>query len=51
VIVVRRNNRELSLAGQFQLARRVEQRIEFAPDATPKAARIRSGLLRGVTDR
>lgn len=51
VVVVRRNNRELSLPGRFQLALRVEQRIEFAPEADPKAARIRSGLLRGVTDR
>ena len=51
VVVVRRNNRELSLPGRFQLALRVEQRIEFAPGAGPRAARIRSGLLRGVTDR
>jgi predicted metalloprotease with PDZ domain len=51
VVVVRRNNRELPLQGRFQLALRVEQRIEFAPDAAQKAARIRSGLLRGLTGR
>ncbi|MBS1240594.1 MAG: hypothetical protein H6R40_21 [Gemmatimonadetes bacterium] len=50
-IVVRRDNRELTLTGRLQRILRVEQRIEFLAAATPKAARIRSGLLRGVTDR
>jgi predicted metalloprotease with PDZ domain len=48
-VVVRRANRELVLAGRFRLATRVEHRLEFVSGASPRAARIRAGILHGTT--
>jgi len=50
-IVVRRGTGELTLTGQFRLEIRVEQQVEFDPDAPPKAVRVRNGILRGTTGR
>jgi predicted metalloprotease with PDZ domain len=50
-IRVRRAGQEVTLPGKIRLVARVEHRIEAAPDASPKAARIRHGLFTGVTDR
>lgn len=50
-IKVRRGADTLSLPGKVRLGERVESRIEADPAAAPKAARIRNGLLRGMTAR
>lgn len=50
-IKVRRGTDTLTLPGKVRLGTRVETRLEFAPSASAKAARIRSGILRGVTDK
>jgi hypothetical protein len=36
--------------GKVVLGARLERRLEAAPDASPKAVRIRNGILRGKTD-
>ena len=46
-IQVRRGTQTLTLRGQIQL----DRRIEADPRASPKAVRIRNGLLRGTVDR
>ncbi|HEU5041565.1 MAG TPA: PDZ domain-containing protein [Gemmatimonadales bacterium] len=50
-IHVRRGGETLTLPGRVRLGARVETRLEADPAAGPKAARIRSGILRGVTDK
>lgn len=50
-VAVRREGREVTLSLEVRAAVRVEQRLEFDRRASLKAARIRNGLLRGVTDR
>ncbi len=50
-IRVRRGTDTLTLAGTVRLGERVEERLEADAEASPKAARIRSGLLRGTTDK
>ncbi len=49
-IKVRRGTDTLTLAGKVVLGARLERRLEAAPDASPKAVRIRNGILRGKTD-
>ena len=48
-IGVRRNGELLALGARIQLAERHVPRVEALPNATPKARRILSGLLRGTT--
>ncbi|MGH7562475.1 MAG: PDZ domain-containing protein [Gemmatimonadales bacterium] len=50
-LVVRREGTERTLSLQIRRVPVVESRLEFGAAATPKAARIRAGLLRGTTDR
>jgi predicted metalloprotease with PDZ domain len=50
-IKVRRGADTLTLNGKVMLTARVETRLDLDPAATPKAARIRSGIFRGTTDR
>jgi predicted metalloprotease with PDZ domain len=49
-LVVRRGDQTLTLTGPLQLAR-AGVRVSADPNASPKAARVRSGILRGTTDR
>ena len=49
-IVVRRRGRTLTLPATLRLTARVEGRVVADPAPSPKAARIRNGILRGVTD-
>ena len=49
-IRVRRGADTLTLHGKVVLGGRVERVLEAAPDASPKAVRIRNGILRGKTD-
>jgi predicted metalloprotease with PDZ domain len=49
-IKVRRGADTLSLHGRVKLAERVESRLDVDPQASDKAARIRSGIFRGTTD-
>jgi predicted metalloprotease with PDZ domain len=48
-IKVRRGGDTLTLNSKLRLASRVERRIEADPAASPKAVRIRSGILKGST--
>jgi predicted metalloprotease with PDZ domain len=48
-IKVRRGGDTLTLNSKVRLATRVERRIEADPAASPKAVRIRSGILKGRT--
>jgi predicted metalloprotease with PDZ domain len=48
-IKVVRGGQTLTLAGKVRLDQRVEAKVEADPNASPKAARIRSGLYRGTT--
>ncbi|MDQ4079199.1 MAG: PDZ domain-containing protein [Gemmatimonadota bacterium] len=48
-IKVRRGEQELTLNTRVRLVPRVELRIDADPGANAKAARIRSGILRGTT--
>jgi hypothetical protein len=41
----------LTLHGTMKLAERVESRLDADPKAGEKAARIRSGIFRGTTDK
>jgi len=47
-IKVRRGDQELTLQSRVRMAARVETRMEATPGASAKAARIRSGILRGT---
>jgi predicted metalloprotease with PDZ domain len=49
-IRVVRGTDTLTLHGKVVLGARVERVLEAAPDASPKAVRIRNGILRGKTD-
>jgi hypothetical protein len=49
-IKVRRNGEELTLAGKLQFGPG-DVVVEEDPGASPKAVRIRAGILRGVTDK
>ncbi len=48
-VVVRREGTERTLTLPLRRVLEVESRLEFGP-ATPKAARIRAGILRGTTE-
>ncbi|HEY3011139.1 MAG TPA: PDZ domain-containing protein [Gemmatimonadales bacterium] len=50
-IRVRRGTDTLTLNTKVRLAARVERRIEADPTASPKAVRIRIGILKGTTGR
>jgi hypothetical protein len=45
---VKRGEQELSLQAKVRMMARVETRVEADPAASAKAARIRSGILRGT---
>jgi predicted metalloprotease with PDZ domain len=49
-IRVVRGTDTLTLHGKVVLGARVERRLEAAADVSPKAVRIRNGILRGKTD-
>ena len=46
-IVVRRGAQQLSLSAKVMLATVVNERIDFDPAASPRAVRIRNGIIRG----
>ena len=48
-IKVRRGTDTLTLNAKVRLAVRLERRIEADPAASPKAVRIRTGILKGIT--
>ncbi|HSU92453.1 MAG TPA: PDZ domain-containing protein, partial [Gemmatimonadaceae bacterium] len=48
-ITVVRDGRQSSLAGPLQFTWRVDLRIATMPGASPKAVRVRSGILHGTT--
>jgi predicted metalloprotease with PDZ domain len=48
-IKVRRGGDTLTLNSKVRLASRVERRIEADPAASPKAVRVRNGILKGST--
>ncbi len=50
-IKVRRGADTLTLHGTVKLSERVESRLDADPQAGAKAARIRSGIFRGTTDK
>ncbi len=50
-IRIRRGGETMTLPGRVRLGERTEDRLAADPGASPKAARIRSGILRGTTDR
>jgi len=50
-VVVHREGRELTLAVPVRLVEWAVPSLTFDPAAAPKATRIRSGILRGTTDR
>ena len=50
-IRVRRGQQALTLAGRVDIAAQVQRRVEEDPRASPKATRIRDGILRGSVDR
>jgi hypothetical protein len=45
---VKRGEQELTLQAKVRMVSRVETRIDADPAASAKAARIRSGILRGT---
>jgi predicted metalloprotease with PDZ domain len=47
-IRVRRGTDTLTLSGKVRLVTRLESRLEADPNATEKAARIRSGIMKGT---
>ncbi|HXI20511.1 MAG TPA: PDZ domain-containing protein [Gemmatimonadales bacterium] len=49
-IRVRRDGQELTLPGKVQLLLVTQQRLDLDPNATPKAVRIRHGILTGTED-
>jgi predicted metalloprotease with PDZ domain len=50
-IVIRRGTETLTLQGGLQFSTRVSHTLGEAPAATPKAVRIRNGILQGQVDR
>ena len=50
-IKVRRGADTLTLHGTVKLSERVESRLDADPQAGAKAARVRSGIFRGTTDK
>jgi len=48
-LMIRRGEQELTLQLRIRLVGREESRVTLDPAPSPKAARIRDGLLRGVT--
>ncbi|HSB53249.1 MAG TPA: hypothetical protein VLD58_02800, partial [Gemmatimonadales bacterium] len=48
-IQVERAGQRLTLNGKVRLVPRVESRMEFDPAASPKATRVREGILKGTT--
>ncbi|MEP6572930.1 MAG: PDZ domain-containing protein [Gemmatimonadota bacterium] len=49
-IVVRRGGQEMTLTGKVRVVPEVATRVDFDPAASPKALRIRSGILKGTVD-
>ncbi len=49
-IVILRDGRETILYGELRFGTSVQRRIEEIPDASPKAVRIRQGILTGEVD-
>jgi predicted metalloprotease with PDZ domain len=49
-IRVRRDDREMMLAGRLRIVNRYSYRIEADPNASARAARIRAGILHGTVD-
>jgi S1-C subfamily serine protease len=50
-IKILRGTDTLTLNAKVRLSVRLERRIEADPSASPKAARIRTGIFRGMTGR
>ncbi|HEX2779913.1 MAG TPA: PDZ domain-containing protein [Gemmatimonadaceae bacterium] len=50
-IQIRRGGQTLNLSGALRFAFRTQSRVSIDPNASPKAARIRAGILHGTTDR
>jgi len=50
-IRVRRGSETITLPGKVRLGQRTEGRLVADPSASPKAARVRGGILRGTTDK
>ncbi|TMC62086.1 MAG: PDZ domain-containing protein, partial [Chloroflexi bacterium] len=50
-IQVRRNGQTMTLNGKVRLVPRVENRLEIDQGAPEKAARVREGLFKGMTDK
>jgi predicted metalloprotease with PDZ domain len=50
-IVVKRNGQTTTLTGKVVLVPREQASIKEDPNASPKAARIRNGILKGTTGR
>ncbi len=48
-VVIRRGGRPITARAPLQFRTRIVHRLEPAPQATPKALRIRNGILHGVT--
>jgi hypothetical protein len=48
-VVVRRGGRLITARAPLQFRMRIVHRLEPDPQATPKAVRIRNGILHGVT--
>ena len=49
-VVVKRAGQETTLSMAVREASRIDERLEFDRSAGPKAARVRTGILRGTTD-
>lgn len=50
-IIVQRAGQSVTLTGRVRMGDNTVTRLEYDAAASPKAARIRAGLLRGTTDR
>jgi predicted metalloprotease with PDZ domain len=50
-IVVRRGGQEVTLSGRVRLVERTDLRLDYDANPPRKAARVRSGVLHGKTDR
>jgi S1-C subfamily serine protease len=50
-IKVRRDGQTMTLTGKVRLVPRIESRLAVESTAAPKAARVRDGIFKGVTDK
>jgi hypothetical protein len=50
-ITVQRGNEAVALSGKLRFEERMEMHVTADPKATPKAARIRAGILHGITEK